>query len=158
MAISHNAFESGTELAKAFPLSTIGVVGAGVMGTGLAQSLAQAGLRTLLVDTSDSILAAALGKVKDNLRFQRLFQKDSAVNPQEILARIQVSTAYHVLREADFVIENVTEKLDVKSQVYRQMEEACPAHCIFAANTSAIPITRIAALARRPNQFWACTL
>jgi 3-hydroxybutyryl-CoA dehydrogenase len=152
MAISHNASESSTQLAKACPLNTIGVVGAGVMGAGLAQALAQAGLRTLLIDTSDSILAAALDKIKDNLRFQRLLQKDSVVNPQEVIFRIQVSTAYAVLSEADFVIENVTEKLDVKLQVHQQMEEACPAHCIFAANTSAIPITRIAAMSRRPNQ------
>jgi 3-hydroxybutyryl-CoA dehydrogenase len=152
MAITHNASESSTQLAKACPLNTIGVVGAGVMGAGLAQALAQAGLRTLLIDTSDSILGVALDKVKNSLRFQRLLQKDSVVNPQEVIARIQVSTAYDVLSEADFVIENVTEKLDVKSQAHRQMEEACPAHCIFAANTSAIPITRIAAMSRRPNQ------
>ncbi|HEY6351468.1 MAG TPA: 3-hydroxyacyl-CoA dehydrogenase NAD-binding domain-containing protein [Candidatus Angelobacter sp.] len=153
MLSGNNASESTAELADgATPLSTIGVVGAGVMGTGLAQALAQAGLRTLLVDTSDAILAGAMGKVKDNLRFQRLFQKESSVNVQETLARIEVSTDYGVLRETDFVIENVTEKVDIKSRSYSQMEAACPAHCVFAANTSAIPITRIAAMTRRPNQ------
>ena len=153
MASGNNAPKPTTELADgATPLSTIGVVGAGVMGTGLAQALAQAGLRTLLVDTSDAILAGAMGKVKDNLRFQRLFQKESSVNVQETLGRIEASTDHGVLREADFVIENVTEKVDIKSRVYSQMEAACPAHCVFAANTSAIPITRIAAMTRRPTQ------
>lgn len=153
MTGSHNAAESATELANdAARLSKIGVIGAGVMGTGLAQALALAGLQTFLIDTSDSILADAVNKIKDSLRFQRLFQKNSSVNPQEVLARIQVSTGYGVLREADFVIENVTEKIEIKRQVYTQMEMACPADCIFAANTSAIPITRIAAMTRRPNQ------
>lgn len=153
MTGSHNAAEPATELANdAARLSKIGVIGAGVMGTGLAQALALAGLQTFLIDTSDSILADAVNKIKDSLRFQRLFQKNSSVNPQEVLARIQVSTGYGVLREADFVIENVTEKIEIKRQVYTQMEMACPADCIFAANTSAIPITRIAAMTRRPNQ------
>jgi len=89
------------------PLKTIGVIGAGVMGTGLAQALAQAGLRTVLIDVSDSILSAAMEKVKDNLRFQRLFQKNASGNPQEALARIETSTGYQALRDADFVIENV---------------------------------------------------
>ena len=134
------------------PLKTIGVIGAGVMGTGLAQSLAQAGLRTVLIDVSDSILSAAMEKVKDNLRFQRLFQKNSSGNPQEALARIEASTSYQALRDADFVIENVIEKPEVKAQVYRQMEAICPAHCVFAANTSAIPITRIGAMTQRPQK------
>lgn len=134
------------------PLKTIGVIGAGVMGTGLAQSLAQAGLRTVLIDVSDSILSAAMEKVKDNLRFQRLFQKNSSGNPQEALARIEASTGYQALRDADFVIENVIEKPEVKGQVYRQMEAICPAHCVFAANTSAIPITRIGAMTQRPQK------
>jgi 3-hydroxybutyryl-CoA dehydrogenase len=153
MTISHNAPEPAKGLAPgAVPLSTIGIVGAGVMGTGLAQALAQAGLRTLLVDTSETILAAALENVKDSLRFQRLVQRDSGVKAPEVLARIQVSTDYEVLRQADFVIENVTEKADIKSQAYMQMESVCPATCIFAANTSAIPITRIAAMTRRPTR------
>lgn len=153
MTGSHNAAEPATELANdAARLSKIGVIGAGVMGTGLAQALALAGLQTFLIDTSDSILAGAVSKIKDSLRFQRLFQKNSSVDPQEVLARIQVSTGYEVLREADFVIENVTEKIEIKRQVYMQLETACPADCIFAANTSAIPITRIAAMTRRPNQ------
>ena len=153
MTGSHNAAEPATEFANdAAQLRKIGVIGAGVMGTGLAQALALAGLQTFLIDTSDSILAGAVNKIKDNLRFQRLFQKNSSVDPQEVLVRIEVSTDYGVLREADFVIENVTEKIEIKRQVYTQMEAACPAHCIFAANTSAIPITRIASMTHRPNQ------
>lgn len=153
MTVNQNSAEVRQEPAGyGAPLKTIGVIGAGVMGTGLAQALAQAGLRTLLIDVSDSILSAAMGKMKDNLRFQRLFQKNSSGNPQEALARIEASTGYQVLRDADFVVENVTEKPEIKAQVYRQMDAICPAHCVFAANTSAIPITRIAGMTQRPQK------
>jgi 3-hydroxybutyryl-CoA dehydrogenase len=133
-------------------LETIGVIGAGVMGVGLAHALAQSGLRTLLIDISDSILESALGQIRNNIRFQRLFHKNPGNDPEEILGRIRVSAGYDILRDADFVIENVTEKLAVKTDVYRRMDEICPPQCIFAANTSAIPITRIGAMTRRPAQ------
>ncbi len=131
-------------------LETIGVIGAGVMGVGLAHALAQSGLRTLLVDISDSILESALGQIRNNIRFQRLFHKNPGSGPEEVLGRIKVSADYDVLRDADFVVENVTEKLAIKTDVYRRLDQICPPQCIFAANTSAIPITRIGALTGRP--------
>jgi 3-hydroxybutyryl-CoA dehydrogenase len=131
-------------------LETIGVIGAGVMGVGLAHALAQSGLRTLLIDVSDSILESALGQIRNNARFQRLFHKNQGSGPEEILGRIKVSADYDVLRDADFVVENVTEKLTVKTEVYCRLDAICPPRCIFAANTSAIPITRIGAMTSRP--------
>jgi 3-hydroxybutyryl-CoA dehydrogenase len=133
-------------------LETIGVIGAGVMGIGLAHALAQSGLRTLLIDVSDSILESALGQIRNNVRFQRLFHKSQGSGPEEILGRIKVSADYEVLRDADFVVENVTEKFDVKTEVYRRLDTICPSQCVFAANTSAIPITRIGALTGRPTR------
>src|SRR5215475_2585843 len=131
-------------------LETIGVIGAGVMGVGLAHALAQSGLHTLLIDVSDSILESALGQIRNNIRFQRLFHKNQGSGPEEILGRIKVSADYDVLRDADFVVENVTEKLAVKTEVYRRLDAICPPRCIFAANTSAIPITRIGGMTSRP--------
>jgi 3-hydroxybutyryl-CoA dehydrogenase len=133
-------------------LETIGVIGAGVMGVGLAHALAQSGLRTLLIDVSDSILESALGQIRNNVRFQRLFHKNQGSGPEEILGRIKVSADYDVLRDADFVVENVTEKFEVKTQVYRRLDAICPPQCVFAANTSAIPITRIGAMTGRPTR------
>lgn len=133
-------------------LETIGVIGAGVMGVGLAHALAQSGLRTLLIDVSDSILESALGQIRNNVRFQRLFHKDQGAAPEEILGRIKASSNYDILRDADFVIENVTEKLAIKAEVYSRLDETCSSQCIFAANTSAIPITRIGAMTRRSEQ------
>ena len=132
-------------------LETIGVIGAGVMGVGLAHALAQSGLRTLLIDVSDSILESALGQIRNNARFQRLFHKNQGSSSEEILGRIKVSADYDVLRDADFVVENVTEKSEVKTQVYRRLDAICPPQCVFAANTSAIPITRIGAMTGRPT-------
>jgi 3-hydroxybutyryl-CoA dehydrogenase len=133
-------------------LETIGVVGAGVMGMGLAQALAQSGLRVLLIDISDSILESALGQIRNNLRLARLFQKNLNGSPEEVLGRIQVSGDYGVLKEADFVIENVTEQVAAKTEVYRRLDAICSPQCVFAANTSAIPITRISAMTSRPPQ------
>ena len=133
-------------------LETIGVIGAGVMGVGLAQALAQSGLRTLLIDISDFILESALGQIRNGVRLARLLQKNLRGSLEEILGHIQVSADYAVLREADFVIENVTEQVGVKTEVYRRLDAVCPPRCIFAANTSAIPITRIAAMTSRPAQ------
>jgi 3-hydroxybutyryl-CoA dehydrogenase len=133
-------------------LDTIGVIGAGVMGVGLAQALAQNGLRTLLIDISDSVLKSALGQIRNGVRLARLLQKNLHGSPEEILGRIRVSTDYAVLREADFVIENVIEQVEVKAEVYRQLDAICSPQCVFAANTSAIPITRIAAMTSRPAQ------
>jgi 3-hydroxybutyryl-CoA dehydrogenase len=140
------------ESTNAAHLETIGVIGAGVMGVGLAHALAQSGLQTLLIDVSDSILENALGQIRNNIRFQRLFQKNASGGSEEILDRIKVSRDYDVLRQADFVIENVTEKLAIKTEVYRQLDAICLPQCVFAANTSAIPITRIAGMTRRPAQ------
>jgi 3-hydroxybutyryl-CoA dehydrogenase len=133
-------------------LETVGVIGAGVMGVGLAHALAQSGLRTLLIDVSESILESALGQIRNNLRFQRLFRQNTGDGPEEILKRITISASYDVLQEADFVIENATEKLAIKAEVYRRLDAICSPRCIFAANTSAIPIARIAAMTSRPAQ------
>jgi 3-hydroxybutyryl-CoA dehydrogenase len=131
-------------------LETIGVIGAGVMGVGLAHALAERGMRALLIDVSDSILESAFGQIRNNIRLQRLFQKNPGSVPEEILGRIQISAGYDVLQEADFVIENVTEKIGIKTEVYRRLDAICPPQCVFAANTSAIPITRIGAMTSRP--------
>jgi 3-hydroxybutyryl-CoA dehydrogenase len=143
---------SSEDNASAARLETIGVIGAGVMGVGLAQALAQSGFRTLLVDISQEILESALGQIRNGVRFARLFQKSLSGTPEEILGRIQLSADYAVLSQADFVVENVTEQVAIKADVYRRLDAICPPRCIFAANTSAIPITRIAAMTNRPAQ------
>jgi 3-hydroxybutyryl-CoA dehydrogenase len=127
----------------------VGVIGAGVMGRGVAQSLAEAGLQVYLLDLSTSILENARQEIEKNVRLQHFFKKEPSEKTENILARIHFSTAYTCLEEVDFVIENVPEKWELKKDVYERLDEICPAHSILAANTSAIPITKIASVTRR---------
>ena len=131
----------------------VGVVGAGVMGRGVAQTLAQSGTRVFLLDVSESVLDKALSEIKQNLRFQRMFTKKDDVNTaNDPLSLITTSPDYRLLNEVDFVIENVTESWEIKRQVFIEMETNCPPRTIFSSNTSAIPITRLASVTRRPAQ------
>lgn len=131
----------------------VGVIGAGVMGVGVAQNLAQTNHRAILVDVSDDILAKAKAEIQRNLRFARMYTKSPDQEPlSDIMARITFTTDYGQLSEADFVVENVVEKWDVKRLVYPQLDAICPPHCVFAANTSCISITRLGALTKRPAQ------
>ncbi|HLF24988.1 MAG TPA: 3-hydroxyacyl-CoA dehydrogenase family protein [Anaerolineae bacterium] len=131
----------------------VGVIGAGVMGTGVAQNLAQTRHRVILVDVSDSALERARAAIHQNLRLARLLSKSSAQeSPAEALARIVFTTDYAALSAVDFVVENVVEKWEVKRQVYPQLDALCPPHCVFAADTSCISITRIGALTQRPDR------
>lgn len=131
----------------------IGVVGAGIMGTGVAQNLAQTGHTVALIDRQEEALQKARENIAQALRFQRFFKSsEQAGQPSEVLARIQTGTDFNALAGAVYVIENVTENWPVKREVYAALEAICPAGCVFAANTSAIPITRIASATRRPAQ------
>lgn len=134
-------------------IQTVGVVGAGVMGIGVAQNLAQAGLRVLLLDVSSEVLQRAKKDINKSIRFSLLFDKTGTREPIEnIVERIVFTTDYSAFADADFVIENATEKWEIKKPIYEQLETVCPAHCVFAANTSAISITRIASATRRPSK------
>lgn len=134
-------------------VKNIGVIGAGVMGSGVAQNLAQTNHQVVLVDISDDILERAREEIYRNLRFGRLFDKSAShENPAEVLERITFTTDYEILNAVDFVVENVVEKWDVKKQVYAQLDTICRPHAVFAANTSAISITRIGSATRRPDR------
>ena len=134
-------------------IKTVGVIGAGVMGIGVAQNLAQTHHQVLLLDVSEEILERAKREIKNNIRFQGFFQKkENAETPDDILQRIKFSTNYQVLEEAEFVIENTTEKWEIKKDVYAKIDRICPKDCVFAANTSAISITRIGSVTKRPEK------
>ncbi|MFH9347840.1 3-hydroxyacyl-CoA dehydrogenase family protein [Kitasatospora sp. NPDC017646] len=134
-------------------IHTVGVVGAGVMGTGLAQALAQTGHQVLLVDRTKEILAAAERTIGQGLRFGRVL---GAEGPKEdrrtVLGRISCTTDYEGFDGADFVIENITEDWGLKKGVYARLDAICPERTVFAANTSVIPITRIGAATSRPDR------
>lgn len=138
----------------------VAVIGAGVMGIGVAQSLAQAGLEAILVDLDPEILDRAREQIRTNLRMQALFgPKDRLGDPDEVLARIETiasdgsnGTMARKLAEADFVIENVTERWSTKKKVFSELDSGCPPHCVLATNTSAIPISRFASVTERADR------
>src|SRR5689334_14709955 len=92
-------------------IQLVGVLGAGVMGRGVAQALAQTRHQVILIDSSPEVLIRAEQEIQKSLRFQGFYQKSTETEkPDEVLKRINLSTDYNLLKEVDFVVENVTEK------------------------------------------------
>ncbi len=130
----------------------IGVVGAGVIGRGVAQLFAQNGYDVVLVDIEQSILAQARDGIAKGLRLSSMTDAQlRGVNHDEILSRISFVTEYHHLSDVGFLVENVTENWDIKVGVYKLIDQYCPADCVIAVNTSAIPIAGLAELTSRPS-------
>jgi 3-hydroxybutyryl-CoA dehydrogenase len=131
----------------------IGVVGAGVIGSGVAQSLAQATHDVVLVDTSDQALDRARADIAAAVRLQRLVAAgQDGGDPAEVLGRISFRQDHDALAGAGFVIENVTERWSVKEDLYRLLDRICQPECVFVVNTSCFPITEVAGLTSRPAQ------
>ncbi|HEY0738128.1 MAG TPA: 3-hydroxyacyl-CoA dehydrogenase NAD-binding domain-containing protein [Herpetosiphonaceae bacterium] len=134
-------------------IQTVGVIGAGVMGRGVAQALAQTNHQVILVDVAESALEQAIAEIQHNLRFSAFFQPATEeIQPQDLLMRITPTTDYTALKDVDFVIENATERWEIKQPIYQQIDTICRPDCIFAVNTSAISITRLAGQTKRPAQ------
>jgi len=133
-------------------IHTVGVVGAGIMGRGVAQALAATGHEVILIDVSDEILDKSRAAIKSDARLYKLLSKDKSVPAEDILARIAFSTDYEKLAGVEYLVENATEKWEIKQPIYRRLDGICPRDCILAVNTSAIPITRVAGLTGRPDR------
>ena len=134
-------------------VNTLGVVGAGVMGRGVAQAASQSGMHVILVDISDQILSQARAEIAHNLRFSGMLRArdDAAESDQQVLDRIALTTDLDQLSDVDFLVENTSEKIDIKAVLYPKLDSICAERCIFAANTSAISITRIGGWTQRPD-------
>lgn len=134
-------------------INTVGVVGAGVMGRGVAQAAAQKGMRVVLLDVSDEILAAAENEIRQAIRFAAMLEKKAAgESPDEVCERIEFTTDIERLAQADFLVENVSEKVAIKQELYPQLDSICRSDCVFAVNTSAISITRVASWTQRADR------
>ncbi|GII54383.1 3-hydroxybutyryl-CoA dehydrogenase [Planotetraspora thailandica] len=139
-------------------IRTIGVIGAGVMGSEVAQVFAQSGFEVVLVDVTDEALERARKTVERNLRFQRMLgsRRGLAEPPTadrgEVLSRIRFTTDLADVSAADFVVENITEDWDLKRPAYEELDRVCKPHVVFAVNTSCIPITRVGGVTQRPDK------
>lgn len=134
-------------------IAVIGVAGAGSIGRGVAQSFAQSGFEVLLSDVSQRQLESARAEIADNLRVGSLFgHRVTRADQEATRARITYVVGCAALSPADLVIENVTEDWAIKQSVYAELDEVCRPGTIFAANTSAVPITRIGSVTGRPAE------
>ncbi len=134
-------------------IGTVGVIGAGQMGAGVAQVAAQAGVKVLLNDISEDFVAHGLESVGRNL--DRMIQR-GRFKPDErdrIMRRIDTTAKLEDLKDTDFVIEAVVENEDAKIALFQKLDKVCPPHVIFASNTSSISITRMGARTTRADRF-----
>ena len=134
-------------------IQTIGIIGAGTMGNGIAQACAVSGLDVVMVDISSEAVQRGLAAGATSL--ERLVKKDklSAEGKASALARIQVSTDYASLVPAQLVIEAATENEGLKRKILAQLDALLPAETLVATNTSSISITKLAAATQRPDRF-----
>ena len=132
-------------------MTVIGVIGAGVMGVGVAQNLAQCGHEVILVDTQESILDEARAAIARNCRLSRL-TGGPALDPDEVLARISTAVGVEAVAKAEFVIENVTENWQTKREVHEALDAVCDPAAVIIVNTSAIPITKVGSAGRHPER------
>ncbi len=127
----------------------IAVVGAGVIGASVAHALAERGLHVVLIDTDAAALDRARASIRAGIRLARLHRKGPAP-PDDLLARVRFTTEKSDLAAVDLVIENVTEDLEIKLAVHRELDALCADDCVVAVNTSAISISKLAAASTRP--------
>jgi len=133
-------------------LQTLGVVGAGQMGNGIAQVAAYpGGVEVIMNDIADQFVDRGYDTISKNL--DRLVAKEKLTTDQkkDILGRIRKSTRLEDMKNADFIVEAAIEKEDVKVEIFKKLDGICKPGVILASNTSSIPITRIAGATQRPE-------
>jgi 3-hydroxybutyryl-CoA dehydrogenase len=132
-------------------VGAVGVVGAGLMGAGIAQVSAQAGYQVQLYDVSEAALERAMSGVATSV--ERLVTKGVVTDSTDaVLARITPTTTLESFADVSLAVEAVFERLDVKQDVFRALDDVLTPEAVLATNTSALPITQIAAATRRPSQ------
>src|SRR6476469_989351 len=131
-------------------IKSIGVVGAGQMGRGIAQVCAAVGYHVLLVDVAEPLLAGAVSKIRASL--DRAVERGVQCQTEEVLARIQPVVHIEQLRDAQLVIEAIPEDLARKQALFGELNRHCQPHAILASNTSSISITKLGAASGRPDR------
>ena len=132
---------------------TVGVVGCGLMGSGIAQVAAQAGCRTIVREVDDSAAAAGIGRIEAFLAAGVERGKSSAADRDRTLANLVGTSRLEDLADCDLIIEAIVEDAAAKREVFAALEEVVGPDTVFASNTSSLCITELAAATRRPERF-----
>jgi 3-hydroxybutyryl-CoA dehydrogenase len=138
--------EAGMEIKR------VGVVGAGTMGNGIAHVFARSGYQVLLCDVEQRFLDRALDTIGQNLDREVAKNKITADDKSSALKRIEPMLERRNLANCDFVVEAATERFEIKSEIFRDLDRICPPEVILSSNTSSISITKLAALTQRPEK------
>jgi 3-hydroxybutyryl-CoA dehydrogenase len=133
-------------------IQTIGVVGAGTMGNGIAHVFARGGFSVLLCDIEQKFLDRALTTISKNLDRELNKGKINETQKAAALQRITPTTDRSKLSSCDFIVEAASEKLEIKSELFRDLDRICRADVALASNTSSISITKLAAVTKRPEK------
>lgn len=128
------------------------IIGAGQMGSGIAQVCAQAGFDVKINDMKQEFFERGLGVITKNLSRDVEKGRKTEEEKQAILSRITMSLSLQDAADVDIVIEAAVENMEVKQSIFKQLDEIAPKHAILASNTSSLPITEIAAVTNRPTQ------
>jgi 3-hydroxybutyryl-CoA dehydrogenase len=134
-------------------IQTVGIIGAGTMGNGIAQACAVSGVNVVMVDISEAAVAKGVATISGSL--DRLIKKEKITEDDKAaaLARIKGSTSYDDLKDAQLVIEAATENFDLKVKILKQVDALLDASVLIASNTSSISITQLAAVTTRADRF-----
>jgi 3-hydroxybutyryl-CoA dehydrogenase len=134
-------------------IQRVGVVGCGLMGSGIAQVAAQAGFATVVREVSPEVVEKGLKGIEKNLA--RLVEKGTISEAQkaEIRGRLKGTTAIEDLKDSDVIIEAIIEQLPAKRELFAALDKICPASTVFASNTSSLTITEISTSTKRPDRF-----
>jgi len=133
-------------------IQRVGVVGAGTMGNGIAHVFARGGYRVLLCDVEQRFLDRGIETIGKNLDREVAKNKITEEDKAATLKRVEPAVGRARLADCDFVVEAATEKFEIKSEIFRDLDRLCRPEIILASNTSSISITKLAALTKRPDK------
>ena len=133
-------------------IKTVGVVGAGIMGAGIVQVAAQSGYQVVVSEINDALLQKGLGTVDKFLGRAVEKEKMTAAQKDEVMGRITGTTDIKGFKDCDLVVEAAIENLELKKQIFKQLDELCPPHALLTSNTSSMTITEMAAATKRMDK------
>ena len=133
-------------------IKNVGVIGCGLMGSGIAQVSAQAGFPTTVVEANQELLDKGLGSIRKNLDALVAKARMDEAGKKEILGRLRGATSFDALKECDLVIEAITENQPLKNETFARLDAIFPPHALLASNPSSCNVTAMAAATRRPGQ------